>query len=416
MLPDQQRVVVTGMGVISPVGNDLASFWASLQAGRSGIGLLTSLDTSQLKTRIGAEVKDFDPTAYMERKDARRLDRYTHFALAAAQQAVADAGLVMAAEDPRRVGVVVGSGIGGIQTLLEQYDVLQQRGPRRIGPFTIPSMLVNSAAGQVAVWLGARGPNLAPVLACATGNASIGEAFVQIRRGLADVMLAGSAEAAFCTLAIAGFDVMGALSSRNDDPAAACRPFDADRDGFVMGEGAGMLVLESLTHAQARGAQIYGEVLGYGVTADAYHPTAPREDGLGASEAMQMALNEAGLLPQAIDYVNAHATSTLLGDIAETAAIKRVFSDHAPRLAISAIKSMTGHLLGAAGAVEAIATLKTLQEGVIPPTINYQTPDPLCDLDYVPNVARHVPVHVALSNSFGFGGHNATLIMRRWPA
>lgn len=416
MLPDQQRVVVTGMGVISPVGNDLASFWASLLAGRSGIGLLASLDTSQLKTHIGAEVKDFDPAAYMERKDVRRLDRYTHFALAAAQQAVADAGLVMTDEDPRRVGVVVGSGIGGIQTLLDQYDVLLQRGPRRIGPFTIPSMLVNSAAGQVAVWLGARGPNLAPVLACATGNASIGEAFVQIRRGLADVMLAGSAEAAFCTLAIAGFDVMGALSSRNDDPAAACRPFDVGRDGFVMGEGAGMLVLESLAHAQARGARIYGEILGYGVTADAYHPTAPREDGLGASEAMRMALIEANLSPDAIDYVNAHATSTPLGDIAETAAIKRVFGDHATRLAISATKSMTGHLLGAAGAVEAVATLKTLQEGIIPPTINYQTPDPLCDLDYVPNVARHARVRVALSNSFGFGGHNATLVMQRWPA
>lgn len=414
MLTDQQRVVVTGMGAVSPVGNDVASMWASLIAGRSGVGLISSVDMSQLKTKVGAEVKDFDPTLYMDRKDVRRSDRYTHFALAAAVQAVADADLQMEQEDPRRVGVVVGSGIGGVRTMFEQYDVLRERGPRRVGPFTIPGMLANSASGQVAISLGARGPNLVPVLACATGNAAIGEGFALIRRGAADVMVTGSAEAAFCELALAGFENMGALSAHAGDPAGASRPFDAGRDGFVMGEGAGMLVLESLAHARARGARIYGEILGYGLTADAYHPTAPRGDGLGASEAMQMALAEAGLAPQAIDYINAHGTSTPLGDSGETAAIKRVFGEHAYRLAVSSTKSMMGHLLGAAGAVEAIVCLKTMLEGVIPPTINYETPDPTCDLDYVPNVARHTPVQVVLSNSIGFGGHNATLIMARF--
>jgi 3-oxoacyl-[acyl-carrier-protein] synthase II len=413
VLTDQQRVVVTGLGVVSPVGNDVASMWASLIAGRSGVDLISSLDTAQLKTKIGAEVKDFDPTLTMDRKDARRSDRYSHFALAAASQAVASANLVMDDEDPRRVGVIVGSGIGGVGTMFEQYDMLRSRGPRRVSPFTVPSMLANSASGQVAISLGARGPNLVPVLACATGNASIGEGFALIRRGVADVMVAGSSEAAFCDLALAGFEIMGALSAHNHDPAGASRPFDAGRDGFVMGEGAGMLVLESLAHARARGARIHGEILGYGLTADAYHPTAPREDGLAASEAMQMALTEARLEPQAVDYINAHGTSTPLGDIGETAAIKRVFGDHAYRLAISSTKSMMGHLLGAAGAVEAVVCLLAMQEGVIPPTINYETPDPACDLDYVPNQARHAPVRVALSNSIGFGGHNATLVMAR---
>lgn len=413
MLTDQQRVVVTGMGAVSPVGNDVPSMWASLLAGRSGVGLITSIDTSQLKTKIGAEVKDFDATLYMERKDVRRSDRYTHFALATASQAVADANLTMGHEDPRRVGVIVGSGIGGIITMFEQYDVLRDRGPRRVSPFTVPSMLANSASGQVAISLGARGPNLVPVLACATGNAAIGEGFALIRRGVADVMVAGSAEAAICDLAMAGFEIMGALSAHNDDPARASRPFDAARDGFIMGEGAGMVVLESLAHARARGARIYGEVLGYGLTADAYHPTAPRGDGLGASEAMAMALAEARIEPQAVGYINAHGTSTPLGDVGETAAIKRIFGDHAYRLAVSSTKSMMGHLLGAAGAVEAIVCLKTLEEGFIPPTINYETPDPDCDLDYVPNTARQADVRVVLSNAFGFGGHNATLVFAK---
>lgn len=411
MLTDQQRVVVTGMGAVTPVGNDVSTMWANLIAGRSGVGLITHIDMSQYKTKIGAEVKDFDPALFMDRKDARRTDRYTHFALAATAQAVAGAGLSMENEDPRRVGVIVGSGIGGVGTMFEQYDVLRARGPRRVSPFTVPSMLANSASGQVAINLGARGPNLVPVLACATGNAAIGEAFALIRRGAADVMIAGSSEAAFCDLALAGFEVMGALSAHNDDPAGASRPFDAGRDGFVMGEGAGMLVLESLAHARARGAAICGEILGYGLTADAYHPTAPRGDGLGASEAMEAALAEAGIAPEDVGYINAHATSTPLGDPGETAAIKRVFGGHAYRLAVSSTKSMTGHLLGAAGAVEAIICLQALQAGVIPPTINQETPDPACDLDYVPNQARQADVRVALSNSFGFGGHNATLVM-----
>jgi len=413
VLTDKQRVVVTGIGAVSPVGNDVPSMWASLVAGQSGVGLITNLDVSEIRTKIGAEVRDFAPTLYMDRKDARRTDRYTHFAIAAASQAVADAGLDMNHEDPRRVGVIVGSGIGGVNTLFEQYDVLRSRGPRRVSPFTVPSMLANSASGQVAIALGARGPNLVPVLACATGNASIGEGFALIRRGVTDVMVAGSSEAAFCDLAMAGFEIMGALSAHNDDPAGASRPFDAGRDGFVMGEGAGMLVLESLAHARARGARLYGEVLGYGLTADAYHPTAPRGDGLAASEAMQMALCEAGLASEAVDYINAHGTSTPLGDIGETKAIKRVFGDHAYKLAVSSTKSMMGHLLGAAGAVEAIVCLMAMQEGVIPPTINYETPDPDCDLDYVPNVARQADVRVALSNAIGFGGHNASLVMAR---
>ncbi|MEI2692160.1 MAG: beta-ketoacyl-ACP synthase II [Anaerolineae bacterium] len=413
MLTDQQRVVVTGMGAVTPVGNDIAAMWANLMAGRSGVGLISGLDMTQLKTKIGAEVKDFDPALYMDRRDARRTDRYTHFALAATAQAVADAALAMEREDPRRVGVIVGSGIGGVNTMFAQYDVLLDKGPRRVSPFTVPSMLANSAAGQVAISLGARGPNQVPVLACATGTACIGEGFEVIRRGAADVMVVGGAEAAFCSLAMSGFEIMGALSARNDDPASASRPFDANRDGFVMGEGSGMVVLESLAHARARGAHIYGEILGYGLTADAYHPTAPRGDGLGASEAMEAALREAGLAPQTVDYINAHATSTSLGDIGETAAIKRVFGDHAYRLPISSTKSMMGHLLGAAGAVEAIVCLKAMQTGVIPPTINYETPDPACDLDCVPNVARQAEVRTTLSNSFGFGGHNATLVMSK---
>ena len=413
MLTDQQRVVVTGMGAVTPVGNDVSTMWANLIAGRSGVGLITHIDMSQLKTKIGAEVKDFDPALTIDRKEVRRTDRYTHFALAAAAEAVADAGLSMERENPRRVGVIVGSGIGGVSTMFEQYDVLRERGPRRVSPFTVPSMLANSASGQVAITLGARGPNLAPVLACATGNACIGEGFALIRRGAADVMVVGSSEAAFCDLSMAGFEIMGALSAHNDDPAGASRPFDAGRDGFVMGEGGGMLVLESLAHARARGASIHGEILGYGLTADAYHPTAPRGDGLGASEAMEAALAEAGIAPEAVDYINAHATSTTLGDMGETTAIKRVFGDHAYKVAVSSTKSMMGHLLGAAGAVEAIICLRALQTGIIPPTINYETPDPACDLDCVPNEARRADLRVALSNSFGFGGHNATLVMAR---
>lgn len=413
MLTDHQRVVVTGVGAVTPVGNDVATMWDNLVAGRSGVGKITSFDASQLKVQIAGELKDFDPQTYMDRRDVRHLDRYTHLATAAAVQAVQDACLQMADEDPRRVGVIVGSGIGGLHTILQQYDVLKERGPRRVGPFTIPALLANTASGHIAILLGARGPNMAPTLACATGTAAVGEAFTLIRHGIVDVMIAGGAEAGICDLSVAGFENMGALSTNNQEPERASRPFDAKRDGFVIGEGAGILVLESLAHARARGAMIHGEIVGYGLTTDASHATAPRSDGLGAFEAMQTALLQAGLSVEAVDYVNAHATSTPLGDAGETVAIKRLFGAHAYRLAVSSTKSMMGHLLGAAGAVEAIICLKTLQTGVIPPTINYETPDPACDLDYVPNVARRSHVQVALSNSFGFGGHNASLLIQR---
>ena len=413
MLTDHQRVVVTGVGAVTPVGNDVPTMWDNLVAGRSGIDKITAFDASQLKVQIAAEVKDFDPQTYMDRRDVRHLDRYAHFATAAAMQAVQNACLQVADEDPRRVGVIVGSGIGGLNTTFQQYEVLKERGPRRVGPFTIPAMLSNTASGHIAILFGARGPNMAPTLACATGTAAVGEAFTLIRQGIVDVMIAGGAEAAICDLAIAGFENMGALSPNNQEPERASRPFDAKRDGFVIGEGAGILVLESLAHARARGASIHGEIVGYGLTTDASHATAPRSDGLGAFEAMQTALLQAGLSVEEVDYINAHATSTPLGDAGETTAIKRLFGPQAYRLAVSSTKSMMGHLLGAAGAVEAIICLKTLQTGVIPPTINYETPDPACDLDYVPNVARRRRVQVALSNSFGFGGHNASLLIKR---
>lgn len=410
----KQRVVVTGMGAITPLGNDLPSTWANLVAGRSGISRITAFDPSAFKAQIAAEVRDFDPQNYMDRREVRRTDRYTQFAMAAAEQALSDAGLQMENEDPRRVGVVIGTGIGGLGTLLAQHDVLREKGPRRVSPFLIPSMLVDTAAGHVAIRLGARGPNMAMVVACASGTGAIGEAFEIIQRGAADVMIAGGSEAAMCELALAGFESMGALSTRNDEPERASRPFDADRDGFIMGEGSGILVLESVDHALSRRARIYGEVLGYGITADAYHMAAPREDGIGAFEAMNMALREAGMSPEAVAYINAHGTSTPLNDAGETRAIKQLFGAHAYRIPISSTKSMTGHLLGAAGAVEAAICLQVLNENVIPPTINYETPDPVCDLDYVPNDARQADVSIALSNSFGFGGHNATLLFGRW--
>ncbi len=414
MLNDQQRVVVTGMGAITPLGNDVATLWAALVAGRSGGGPITSFDARNCKCQIAAEVKDFDPAAYMSRKDARHADRYTQFAFAAALQAVEDAGLRLADEAPGRVGVMIGSGIGGILTLLEQHEVLRTRGPRRISPFFIPSILANTATGHVAIHLGVRGPNLAVVSACASGADAIGTAFEVIRRGAADVMLAGGSEAPICELTIAGFENMGALTARNDDPLHASRPFDLERDGFLIGEGSAVVVLESLAHAQRRGARIYGEVLGYGNTEDAYHITAPHEEGLGACEAMGLALQQAGLAPEAVDYINAHGTSTTLNDAGETRAIKCFFGEYAYHVPISSTKSMTGHLLGAAGAVEALICLKVLNENVIPPTINYTTPDPECDLDYVPNVARCADVRVALSNSFGFGGHNAVLAFGKY--
>ena len=414
MLSEQQRVVVTGMGAITPVGNDPESMWANLVAGKSGIGPITTFDTSRFNVHFAGEVKDFNPQDYMEHREMRRTDRYAHYAQAATIQAMQQAGLRMEDEDPRRVGMVIGTGIGGIKTLLDGYTALQTRGPRRVSAFAVPAMLCNSATGHIAINIGARGPNLCPVLACATGTASIGEGFVLIRRGAADVVIAGGTEAGIVDFSLAGFDVMGALSRRNDDPQGACRPFDATRDGFVMGEGSGIVVLESLAHAKARGATILGEILGYGLTADAYHITAPREDGVGAFEAMDTAVLEAAIDPGEIDYVNAHATSTTLGDLGETRALKRLLGEHAYSTPISSTKSMMGHLLGAAGAVEVIVCLKAIEHGVIPPTINYQTPDPECDLDCVPNVARPATIDITLTNSFGFGGHNASLVISRY--
>lgn len=410
---DSQRVVATGIGLVTPVGNDASTTWAALLAGRSGVGTITQFDHRMFKVHIAAEVKAFDPTRYVDKQTARRMDRFLHFAVAAALEALADAGFDMSHYDPRRVGVVIGSGIGGVHTLLEQQQVLLDKGPRRVSPFAVPGLMLNSASAHISIMLGARGPNLALATACATGTHAVGEAVEIIRRNQADVVIAGGAEAAIVPMAMAGFENMGALSSCNDNPQRASRPFDAGRDGFVMGEGAGILVLERLDRAQARGARIYGEVAGYGCTTDAFHITAPAEDGKGAAECMRMALETADLPLESVDYINAHGTSTPLNDAGETRAIKMVFGDHAYRLAVSSTKSMTGHLMGAAGAIEAAFCLLALHHQIVPPTINYETPDPDCDLDYVPNVARQMALNVAMSNSFGFGGHNGTLLFRQ---
>jgi 3-oxoacyl-[acyl-carrier-protein] synthase II len=407
------RAVITGLGLVTPLGNDVPTTWDGLVAGRSGVGPITHFDASDYSARIAAEVKGFDPAALFGHRDARRMDRFTQFAVAAAGQALDDSGLSLTASNAHRVGAIIGSGIGGIISVLEQAEVLRTRGPRRVSPFLIPMMLPDTAPGQVAITYGLKGPNFAVISACATGANAIGEAAEVIRRGAADAMLAGGAEAGIVPLAFAGFTVMQAVSTRNDEPERASRPFDATRDGFVMGEGGGVVVLESETHARARGARIYAEIVGYGATADAYHITAPEETGEGAARAMQVALDQAGLAPEQIDYLNAHGTSTVLNDKGETAAIKAVFGDCAYQLPVSSTKSMTGHLLGGAGAVEAVFCALALNEGVLPPTINYEHPDPECDLDYVPNEARRVTVDVAMSNSFGFGGHNACLILKR---
>ena len=409
----RDRIVITGMGAITPLGNDVPTTWAALIAGRSGIGPITRFDASKFPTRIAGEVKDFEPEALFGRREARRMDRYAQFAMAAASQALQDARLDVNESNAHRIGVIIGSGVGGITSLLEQAEVLRTRGPRRVSPFLIPMMLQDTAPGQVAIRYGLKGPNFAVVSACATGANAIGEAAQVIHRGAADVMLAGGAEAGLLPLAFAGFCVMQALSTRNDEPERACRPFDATRDGFVMAEGGGVLVLERESHARARGARIYAELAGYGATADAYHITAPDESGDGAARAMQMALDNAAMAPEQIGYLNAHGTSTPLNDKGETLAIKTVFGEYAYQLPISSTKSMTGHLLGGAGAIEAIFSVLALTEGILPPTINYEHPDPECDLDYVPNTARRVKVDAVMSNSFGFGGHNACLIFRR---
>jgi 3-oxoacyl-[acyl-carrier-protein] synthase II len=408
------RVVVTGLGAVTPVGNSAREFWTAVSEGRSGIAPITRFDPARLDARIAGEVKGFDPLRLTDRKEAKKMDLFIHYALAAGVDAVEDAKIDWDGVDPTRAGCLVGSGIGGIVNILEWHKVLLDKGPSRISPFFIPSVIVNMASGQLSMRYRLKGPNSAVITACATGNHAIGDAFRIIQRGEADLMVAGGSEAMINELCVAGFCSMKALSTRNDEPARASRPFDAGRDGFVCGEGAGIVVLESLEHARRRGARIYAEIIGYGMTADAHHMTAPDPDGDGATRAMAAALADAGVEPSAVGYINAHGTSTPYNDKTETLAIKRVFGDHARRVAVSSTKSMVGHLLGAAGGVEAIATVLALQHGLLPPTINYDTPDPECDLDYVPNVARKADVEVALSNGFGFGGTNATLAFRRY--
>lgn len=401
--------MVTGMGVVSPVGHGLEEFWRGITEGPSGVGMVERFDATDYPSRIAAEIRDFDPLRYFDRKDVRHADRFVQLAVAAAQDAVENAGL--AAMDPERTGVAFGTGIGGLTTLTEQYDILRDRGPSRVSPFLIPKMIANMAGGQIAMRFNLRGPNVTLVTACASSGNALGDAFRTIQHGEADVMLTGGSEAVILPIAFAGFCAMKALSTRNEDPTTASRPFDQGRDGFVMGEGAGFLVFESLTHAQDRGAAILAEVIGYGRSADAYHMVEPEPEGAGAVLAMQRALRDAGLQPEAIDYINAHGTSTPKGDLAETIAIKNVFGEHAYRLAVSSTKSATGHLLGAAGAVELIASILAIGHQVLPPTLNLEAPGEGCDLDYVPNVPRPHPVHRVMSNAFGFGGQNACLIV-----
>ncbi len=409
-----RRVVITGMGVISPVGNDLETFWSNLKNGVSGIRNIEAFDTTAFDTRFGGEVRDFDPKNYFKNpKDVRRADRFTQLAMAAAKMAMSDGGIdADKIEQRERFGVIVSSGIGGLRTLQEQHTIMMTKGPARNSPFTIPMLISNMASGIISMEYGLQGPNLCIVTACATSNNAIGESWRIIKFGDADIFLAGGSEASIVAIGLSGFGAMKALSTRNDDPQRASRPFDRDRDGFVMSEGAGVVVVEELEHAKARGAKIYCELAGYGLSSDAYHMTAPPPDGEGAARAMQMALDHAHISPGDVDYINAHATSTGLGDISETRAIKAVFGQHARKVAISATKSMTGHLLGGAGAVETAACALSIRDGVIPPTINLDNPGEECDLDYTPNTAREKKIRVTVNNSFGFGGHNATLVTR----
>jgi 3-oxoacyl-[acyl-carrier-protein] synthase II len=411
---NMERVVITGMGVISPLGNTVEQFWGNLAAGESGISPITSFDTAHFKTKIAGSVKDFDPEARFGRKEARRMDRFSQFALAAAEEAWAHSGLQLDKIDRERLGVYVGSGVGGIQTLMEQGDLLRTRGPERVSPTLIPMLISNMAAAMISIKLGALGPTLSPVTACSIGNTAIGEAFRLIRYGGADVIIAGGAEAAVTEIALASFGNATALSTRNDEPQKASRPFDRDRDGFIIGEGGAIVILESLSHALSRNAVIYGEVTGYGASSDAYHMVATHPEGIGAYQAMKLALKEAGITPEDVDVISAHATSTIVGDRSETMAIKKLFGEAAYRIPVTANKSMTGHALGAAGGLEAIALLKSIQEGLIPPTINLEQPDEVCDLDYVPNTARQAELKIGISNSFGFGGHNAVIVLRKY--
>jgi 3-oxoacyl-[acyl-carrier-protein] synthase II len=408
------RVVITGLGCISPIGNNVKETWDALLAGKSGMAPITHFDASAHKTKFAAEVKGFDPAALFGARDARKMDRFTQFATVATLEALAQSGLVIDDANHNRVGILIGSGIGGIGTLIEQYEIMRQRGPDRVSPFLIPMMISDGAAGNIAIRVGARGPNMSLATACASGTNALGEAAEMIRRGAADVMIAGAAEAAITAIAMAGMNVMTALSTRNDDPTKASRPFDKDRDGFVMGEGAGIMIMESLEHAQARGANILCEFTGYGTTDDAHHISAPAENGAGATMSMRLAVKNAGLNLDQIHYINAHGTSTSLNDKSETAAIKNLFGAQAYKIPVSSTKSMTGHLLGASGALEGVICAMALLNKTLPPTINYETPDPDCDLDYVPNQPRKAELQNVMSNSFGFGGHNATLVMSRF--
>ena len=409
-----RRVVVTGLGMVSPLGTGVEKSWPALLQGKSGVGKITKFDPTGFDTQIAAEVKDFVPENFIDKKEMKRMDIFIQYAVAAAVMAVEDAQLKISPADAHRVGVVVGAGLGGLTTIEAYHKTLMERGPGRISPFFIPMLIVNEAPGQISMRFGAKGPNTSVVTACATGNHNIGDAWRMIQRGDADAIIAGGVEATITPLAVSGFNAMKALSTRNGEPEKASRPFDKNRDGFVIGEGSGIIILEELTRALDRGAKIYAEIVGYGLTGDAYHITAPSPDGEGAARCMQMALASGGIAPEQVDYINAHGTSTYYNDIYETIAIKAVFKEHAKKLPISSTKSMTGHLLGGAGGVEAIFTILTLCQGIIPPTINYETPDPDCDLDYVPNVARKADVRLALTNSFGFGGTNAVLAFKRF--
>ena len=410
----KRRVVVTGLGMISPLGLDVQSSWQAIIQGKSGVGYITHFDAKDYPVRIAAEVKGFDPTKYIELKEVKKMDRFIHFAIAATEMAIADSKLKITPENSERIGIVIGSGMGGLPTIEYYHQVLLEKGWKRVSPFFIPMVIINLAAGQISIKYGIKGPNLAVTTACATGNHSIGKAFRMIQYGDADVMIAGGTEAVITPMAVAGFAIMRALSTRNEEPEKASRPFDVDRDGFVMGEGSGILILEELEHALKRGAKIYAELVGYGMTSDAYHITAPAPEGEGGARCMKMALNDAGISPEQIDYINAHGTATKQGDELETQAIKTIFGEHAYKLCVSSTKSMTGHLLGAAGGVEAIFTILSIYEDIVPPTINLDNPDPECDLDYVPYNAKKKEIKYAMTNSFGFGGTNASLIFKKF--
>jgi len=414
MAESSRRVVITGLGAVTPIGNTVATYWAGLQSGANGVAPITLFDASKHACRFAAEVKDFDPSGVLDPKETKRWDRFCQFGVVAAKEALAHSGLEITDANRQRIGVIIGSGVGGLLTMETQAHVLEGKGPGRVSPFTVPMMIPNMATGLAAIALGAQGPSSAVATACAAGSNAIGDAFRLLQQGHADAMVCGGAESAITPLGVAGFASAKALSFRNDDPATASRPFDAERDGFVIGEGAGILVLETLDHAQARGAEILGEVVGYGMTCDAHHITSPIPGGLGGARAMSLALSDAGLRADDIDYVNAHGTSTPANDSNETAAIKTALGERAKAIPVSSTKSMTGHLLGGSGGIEAVAAVLALQNGVVPPTINHQNPDPACDLDVVPNQAREQIISTALSNSFGFGGHNVCLAFRRY--